>query len=103
MEAALAQAQWVWEGRNGGRKKGDALALCVALGDLEAARALLSAKPGLNCAYAKALVKYSKDKGNEIQGLATAAWESILLGKIAEESASKARRDEPPARRQARL
>lgn len=83
----LSRGFWVWnsETNSARRKKGDALALCVAEGRLECAQAILRLSPKVDRAYAKAAVKYLAQLGDEAKeaGVAVSTWESLILSEIA--------------------
>lgn len=80
----LTRGFWVWnsETNPAKRKKGDALALCVAEGQLECAQLILERYPDLDRSYAKAAVKYLASASPD-GGEATATWESLILSEAA--------------------
>lgn len=61
------------------RKKGDALALCVATGKVEHAQALLSAAPALNRRSASDMVAYVQSRPVANRQKASVAWEQIII------------------------
>lgn len=79
-ECAEAKAWVMSEGST--RKKGDLLALCVALADLDKAAALLARRPDFKMTSARDTAKAMGDKlRNERAGRAVSAWESLLFNK----------------------
>lgn len=82
----LSRGFWVWnsETNSSRRKKGDALALCVAEGQLECAQEILRSYPEIDRAYAKAAVKYLSQVGEDANaGGAISTWESLILNESA--------------------
>lgn len=83
----LSRATWIWnsETNKARRKKGDALAYCVAAGDIESARMILKMYPDTDRAYAKGAVKYLSELKEEGagSGVALATWEGLLLEEAA--------------------
>lgn len=80
LKAALETTAWIVE-TGSLRKKGDALAYCVANERLEAAREILAACPEASPKYAKDAVAYLKKKESSRGMGALSAWESLLMGK----------------------
>lgn len=101
----FTESDWVWTNPRNTRerKKGDALAYCVAQGNQDAAEAILNAMPKADCSYARALAKYCESRSSVIEGQATAAWEKILLSKMKgpEESELKNENVQTPIKKQA--
>lgn len=83
------------------RKKGDALALCVATGKTEHAQTLLSAIPDLNRRSASDMVAYVKSRPVKNGQKASVAWEQIIIAEAIDALPATARSE--PARLRPRL
>lgn len=80
LDEALSQKAWVIGGSS--RKKGDALALCVSLGKLDFAEAILARRPQLwKTTPSKAVVAAMAKAGDSGAAAALSAFESLALSK----------------------